>query len=237
MADAKPRFSAALVEIGRHGWKWFAGILIAAFAALLGGYATGLLNEVFPSATELACRFQEWTTDRSADDKLVTDPKFTILISRLDRDTDGGQTGHIISAFERHASIEIVSICRVLQIETGTGVLRSTLRAEAEKEGRHWLKEHPADLLIWGEVAKADQVLRLRFTGSEDQRTADASPYKLNDTMILPTNFHDDFAVQLVAVVLSGVQPVTKEAGTYLAAMLRPVAAKIRSILDPKFGS
>src|SRR4051812_20449952 len=110
MADANLRFSTALGEIGRRGWKWLAGILIAAFAALLTGYATGLLGEVFPSTTELACRFQEWTVDRSADDKLTANPKFTILISRLDRDTDGGQTGHIIAAFERHASVEVVPI-------------------------------------------------------------------------------------------------------------------------------
>src|SRR5688572_461339 len=126
MADARLRFSTALGEIGRHSWKWLAGILIAAFAALLGGYATGFFGVVFPSATELACRFQEWTANQSGDDKEKADPKFTILISRLDRDIDGGQTGHIIAAFERHASVEVVPTCRVLRIETGAGLSLST---------------------------------------------------------------------------------------------------------------
>jgi hypothetical protein len=42
MANAKFRFSTAFGEIGRRGWTWLAGILIAAFAALLGPSANSV---------------------------------------------------------------------------------------------------------------------------------------------------------------------------------------------------
>jgi hypothetical protein len=40
-----------------------------------------------PSATELACRSREWGAGRPADDRRGADPKLTVLISRVDRDT------------------------------------------------------------------------------------------------------------------------------------------------------
>jgi tetratricopeptide (TPR) repeat protein len=118
-----------------------------------------------------------------------------------------------------------------MRIETKNGVPLSKLRTDAEEEGRHWLDEYDADVLIWGEVVKVDQMLRLWFTTSGDQKAAGASRYKLDET-ILPKNFHEDIAIQLVAVALTGVQPATERVGNYLAAILRPVAAKIRLILD-----
>jgi len=229
MANARPQLSAALGKIGRRSWTWLTGILIAAFAALLGGYATGLLGEVFPSPTELACRFQEWGAVDDAEP--VSGPKFTILLSRLDRDTDGSQTRHIVYALERQATLEVIPTCRVLRIEPHGNRL-SEARIESEKLGRQWLKKSGADLLIWGEVTKADQGLQLRFTSPEDRGTIDTSRYKLDDTLILPKSFHDDFAAQLVAVALSSVRPATEQAGTYLALVLRPVAAKLQQILN-----
>src|SRR4051812_202777 len=218
MTDTDRRISTAIGAAGRRGWKWVTGIVVAAFGTLLTGYVSGQFGEALPSTTELACWIQEWSADRPSDDKPVVGPKFTILISRLVRDTDDSQTSHLISSFEQQAALEIVPTCRVLQIEPHGS--DAAARMKAEEEGRQWLKKHRADLLIWGEFAPADKILRLQFTGLDDQKAAAASAYKLDDT-ILPKNFHEVFAAQLVAVALSSIRPATEQAGTPPASVSR----------------
>jgi hypothetical protein len=153
--------------VGPRVWKWLVTIVVDAFATLLGTYSLGLLNEVFPPAGELACQLREWW---ARDAKPVAGPKFTILVSQLDRDTDGSQTRHVVYALERQAALEVITTCKMLRIETN-GALLSKERIEAERLGRQWLENNVADLLIWGEVTKADQRLLLRFTSPENSRT------------------------------------------------------------------
>ena len=127
----------------------------------------------------------------------------------MDGDTNGGQTKHVVYSLERQTALEVIPTCRVLQIEPHGNRL-SEARIEAEKLGRQWLRKSGADLLIWGDVTKANQGLQLRFTSPEDRGTTDTSRYKLDDTLVLPKDFQEDFAAQLVAVALSSVRPATE---------------------------
>jgi tetratricopeptide (TPR) repeat protein len=220
----------SLIKIPLH---WLLSVMIITpFAAVLTVYSAGVFDKILPSAVDVACKFQEWQSGHSIKDKKPEDPRFTILVSRLDRDTDGSQTEHLISAFERNASVEIVPICEALHGEVQSGVAWSFTRKQTEEEGRRLLQQHHADLLVAGRVAKTNQALELRFIGSADHRTAGPLAYKLDDTMNLPTNFHEEVAVQVVALALAGVRPVTERAGNFLAATLIPVATKIKAFIN-----
>ncbi len=72
-------------------------------------------------------------------------------------------------------------------LSIGRGERSAALEA-AQKKGRDWLYKVHGDVLIWGEVADKNKVLRLRLVTPGDDSSA--SPYSLNEqTLELPARF------------------------------------------------
>jgi hypothetical protein len=191
----------------------------------MGAYFSGLLDVILPSPRELTCLIQEYFREPAPG------TGFTILISDLAHDPDGRQTGHVMAAFRGQHGMDVLRTCRVLEIEPYG--LQAEAEAEAEKQGQQWLQDRHADLLIWGEVAEANRTLRLWFLSRGEHSLAEPKVYGLQNAE-LPTDFHEDYGAQIVAVALASIAPATEQAETYLVSLLRPVAAKLRRLLsDP----
>ena len=86
---------------------------------------------------------------------------FTILVCDLTGDDDGKQTQHVVDALTGQAGIHASQFGRRLAIEDHGDIADNI--AAAENKGRDWLAEQNADILIWGRVKKADEVLALRI--------------------------------------------------------------------------
>jgi hypothetical protein len=84
--------------------------------------------------------------------------------------------------------------------------------AAAQEEGRALLARRNADLLIWGEVKKADEEVNLWFLSSGNSSLGTPS-YSLTDKVTLPEDFQTDLAAQHEAVAFAQTAPATEQAG------------------------
>jgi hypothetical protein len=203
-------------------WLWGA----LGLGAILASYVAAVVNEVAPApqmAKNLVCQWHEWRAERAPG------TQFTILVSDLAGDADGSQTRRVRDVFLSQRGLDVRSTCHVVSLDSGRGSLADS-EAAAQSEGRALLKARSADLLIWGEVKKADRELSLWFLSS-GSGTLGAPSYSLTEKLTLPENFRADLGAQIQAVALAQVAPATEQAGTYLVDLLKPVRAKLEQLL------
>ncbi len=159
---------------------------------------------------------------------------FTILVAQLAGDDgNNGQQSHIRQSLEAQfrgtgsdARMHIDIYPDTLRLKTGE--IGAAL-LDAEKKGRDWLEQRNADILIWGEVADANKLLRLRFTtagGASDS----AKAYSLTEIRELPANFGADFGAVLAALAATAIQPVYDDSGHALAEIIAPIVGKLRPL-------
>ena len=201
-------------------WLWGAIGLGGITAAYLGSVATELL----PAPRDLVCLAKEQFHDPAPG------THFTILVSNLAGDADGRQTNLVRDIFLNEGGLDVRRTCQVVRLAAVGGSVAEAA-TEAMEEGRALLADWNADLLIWGEVKKADQELNLWFLGGRES-TLGAPSYSLTEKLTLPEDFESDFGAQLVAVAAASVAPATERAGTYLVELLRPVAARLERLVD-----
>jgi tetratricopeptide (TPR) repeat protein len=165
------------------------------------------------------------------------DTHFAILVPTLDVDTDGQQTRHILQSLERQfmgtgngTRMHILAYPDVLTVAEGE---RSAAIAAAERKGRQWLKAKNADVLVWGEVAESNKVLRLRFL-SQSGYGGGAKAYRLNEgTLELPANFNADLGAVLAVQAATSIEPIYERGGgEALANVIEPVVAKLGPLAE-----
>ena len=114
-------------------------------------------------------------------------------------------------------------------LSVGRGERSAALEA-AEKKGWAWLTKKHGDVLIWGEVADKNKVLRLRFVTARDG--GEAKPYSLNEKLELPVDFGSDLGAVLAAQAATAISPVYRRSGETLATLIVPIVAKLKPIAE-----
>ena len=114
-------------------------------------------------------------------------------------------------------------------LSIGRGERSAALEA-AEKKGRAWLTKKHGDVLIWGEVADKNKVLRLRFVTPRDGGAA--KPHSLNEKLELPVDFGSDLGAVLAAQAASAISPIYDRSGEALAALIAPIVAKLKPLAE-----
>ena len=161
---------------------------------------------------------------------------FAILVADLEGDSDLSQTRHIRQSLETQfgaamgrGDIEILSRGEVLNIPHD-GNLKTGLEVATGK-GRVWLKEQNASVLIWGEAAARDKLLRLRFLPAEGDGSAKS--YALIDqTLELPTDFGGDLGTAFAGQAAAAISPVYQRSGEALANLITPFVAKLKPLAE-----
>ncbi|WP_245615523.1 tetratricopeptide repeat protein [Afifella pfennigii] len=150
--------------------------------------------------------------------------RFRIVIVDLRHDGDGRQTAHLEAALRSYPGLDSQPVGPILEWGFGNHSERKTRAGKL-------LKAEDGDVLIFGEVAKADERLRLNILGNHAGAEGRHSSYELQKAD-LPSDFNKDFDAALVALVLAQVAPATERAGQDLAGLLRPVAEKLRHLCE-----
>lgn len=161
---------------------------------------------------------------------------FTILVAELEDDTtDRKQTMHVISSLRSQFSARAES--RAFEVRDYPKSLKSGIAGNlaeidlaAEQKGRDWLQVQNADLLIWGEVAEANKVIRLRFLTREGKAGQQQS-YMLTNLLELPLEFKAELGIALTSVVISAVAPAFA-ASKSLIKLLSPILPRLKNIVD-----
>jgi tetratricopeptide (TPR) repeat protein len=100
---------------------------------------------------------------------------------------------------------------------------------------RKLLEQRHADLLIGGEMLKKEDAISLWFVDKEPTHDWRPSTFRL-DANLLRQDFGDAASTQLLAVALSAIRPAVEDKGRYLVGLLRPVAERLRHLLEPSTG-
>jgi tetratricopeptide (TPR) repeat protein len=221
--------------------NWLRTHLVASFSiisvAIVGvgtGWVTGffdsILDSVAPSGVDAACALREtvkyhWPFENPS----TTSERFTILIATIDHDdADHTYTRAVARAFLKQDGIDRIDTCRVLRL---SGVGRDA-EITTVATARKWLKRRHADLLIGGELLKKDEAVSLWFVDKDPAHDWRPSTFRL-DANLLKEDFSDAAATQLLGVALSAIRPVTQDNGRYLVDILKPVAERLRHLLQP----
>lgn len=161
---------------------------------------------------------------------------FTILVSQLEDDTpDCKQTKHVIASIRSQLACQ--SDLRPFEVLYFPKILKSTFagtvaadRKAGNQKGLEWLNQQNADLLIWGEVAQIDRVIRLEFLAREGEYQRQHN-YALTETLELPIDFKDHLVALLTSMILlitapalNPTQPLTK--------ILLPLLPRLKNIVD-----
>ena len=112
------------------------------------------------------------------------------------------------------------------------GAARGLAREAAQLRALEIARLYRADVILWGEVAKAGEGLRLHLQGGGQSETRDL----IFDKGFLKEEIRKEFAgavgAIVVAAALASVRPITEQQGQYLAATLKPVAARLSRLVE-----
>ena len=176
---------------------WLGGLL--GVGAVIAAYFSETLRQLLPNPRRVARSLKRAGRDKGPH------THFKVLIADLKRDADGSQTDHVAAALAPIRSIEVVRIGSGPEWDFGS-------RSHLEYQARRLLETQDGDVLIFGELAKAEERLRLQIIGRQADAAKYAS-YPLESTN-LPANFSFDFnAVLVTAVVTSATEAAFLDLG------------------------
>lgn len=145
-----------------------------------------------------------------------------ILLARLENDPGNEYASRVRSALERQfpinpdgsASVDVNLYPKRLELPEHGRLSENIIQANAE--GREWLKEQKADLLIWGRALPTAKMLELRILTREPQvqsRTAQPELYPIK----IPSEFSEQIGSALAGMVAGAGASAWSQRGGYLA--------------------
>lgn len=104
----------------------------------------------------------------------------------------------------------------------------------ANREGRAWLAEKNADLLIWGQVESTGRNVELHFVTVTSSPGERAGRFTALNALYLPIDFYNDWVPLIRACVLAAIDPRSFAQGRILRSALPAVASAGRAMgLEP----
>ncbi len=167
------------------------------------------------------------TTFAPTDAGDATPPK--LLLADLAGDKKGEATDHLSEQLTAFQGWEVYRTRRPLQLPPEGNLVERLL--VASDEGRHWVKEEGADILLWGELDI--ETIRLRFLPAIPSPDTQPGSFGLGDMLVLPANFTGGLERVLYVAVLAAVGPTYRGArtriGEWLAESLQAVKGYVET--------
>lgn len=227
--------------------------LSVALLAILAAVGTGILASVQDTTKSLFDRTTNWAQNWLGDifpaelPQADKDAALSILVAHLYGDQDGSQTDHLRKSLH-HAldltgtgrQVQVIGTDRVLKHHVSNDLRRQ--RESAEAIGREWLKQSGAELLIWGEVAGRDKVLRINFLPSDGEISTRqiwgelgkarrlAESYTFSDRLVLSADFTEDLGFVIVSRGVAILARRASNGGSVAPDLLREIYPRLIAI-------
>jgi tetratricopeptide (TPR) repeat protein len=210
--------------VNKHLW---AGIVGAAVVGTGTAWVRGFITPWVPPPEDARCWIEE-TWNRHINGPVPRDPeRFTVLVARLQGDSDGSQTRFVRDAFLNQRGFRRLATCRVVAIE---GEDETAAEEAAKARAQILLLDRGGDLVIWGKVVRPN-AMRLWFTPRMSKTDLSSRPWVLDkETGALPSEFHAAFADALLATTAAQVYAANRP-GQFVADLLGPLLPRVRSLL------
>ncbi|BAQ16746.1 hypothetical protein [Methyloceanibacter caenitepidi] len=145
-----------------------------------------------------------------------------ILLARLENDPGNEYASRVRSALEHQfpinadgsASVEVNLYPKKLELPEHGRLSENIIQANAQ--GREWLKEQKADLLIWGRALPTAKMLELRILTREPQVQSRAAQPELYPIKI-PSEFSEQIGSALAGMVAGAGASAWSQRGGYLS--------------------
>jgi len=147
----------------------------------------------------------------------ATTPK--IILAGLNGDKGGQITKRLGDLLTKISGVEVFRHKQALKLPDAIENLAVQLIVAAE-EGRAWLKDDDADLLVWGEVGQNGEDLSLRLLPAPAADDDQAEHSGISETLEMPASFGEEFEPLLCAAVIGTFGPTFKGARTRLGESL-----------------
>jgi len=171
--------------------------------------------------------------------KAATPGDIQILVGLIKDDYENMQRKLLLDALDGIPGVRAVPVERdFTRFVPGLGepnaVTNDDTAKRANKEGRAWLAERNADLLIWGVVESTGRNIELHVvtvTSSPGERAGRFTPL---NTLYLPIDFYNDWVPLIRACMLAAIDPRSFAQGRIMRSALPALAAGARALgLDP----
>ena len=195
---------------------------------IIGSWGSGAFLAVAGAALAWLVRWIGYRIKKARIPK-AKEEHYTILVACLENDTANRQRDHILNSLESLLGRDLIHILHYPEVLSISEISeRGQALIDAEATGKKWLDKTGADLLVWGEVAKADAVLRLRILVTEGEASK-SKGYSLTETLELPADFGEELGAALEAIIVASVT-AAYDSGRYVVDILKPAHVRLRSI-------
>ncbi len=162
-----------------------------------------------------------------------------VLVGKLRDDYEGIQHKLVLTALDGIPGVRATGIDRDLTkfmpglTEPGAA-FNDDLMKRATREGRSWMNDQNADLLIWGNIDSTGRNLELHFTATASSPGERPGRFTAVNTLTMPVDFYTDWVPLIRAVTLAAIDPRSFPQGRILRSALPAIAQAARAMgLDP----
>jgi len=127
-------------------------------------------------------------------------------------------TERLAGMLSAESALQTVFAGRALKKNLRVGLIERLLLAE--EEGRQWLEEEDADLLIWGDMEELGTIARLHFLTLNATQDGQPGVFGMADTLDLPVPLPDDAGALVRAVTIAALLPAARGARRTLSERL-----------------
>lgn len=163
-----------------------------------------------------------------------------ILVGKVHDDYEDMQHGMLVEALSEIPGIRVEAVDRDiarmipgLSDSSPTGPNDDSL-SRATREGRRWLTEKNADVLVWAFVDEAGRSLQLRFVALASSPGERPGRFRPFHALTVPVDFYTEWTPLIRSVVLAAVDPRSIAQGRILRSALPSMASSGRTMgLEP----
>jgi hypothetical protein len=171
--------------------------------------------------------------------KAPTPGDILILVGLIKDDYENMQRKLLLEALDGIPGVRAVAVEReftrfVPGVAEPNALANDETARRASREGRTWLAERNADLLIWGVIEPTGRNVELHVitvTSSPGERAGRFTPL---NTLYLPIDFYNDWVPLIRACMLAAIEPRSFSQGRIMRSALPALANSARNLgLDP----
>ena len=174
--------------------------------------------------------------------KAPTPSDILIMVGKFNDDYEDMQHQLLLQSLEGIPGTRVVAIERDLtQFVAGLNepdcMFNDDVMKRATREGRRWMADQNADLLIWGNIDSTGRNLELHFIATASSPGERPGRFTHLNVLTVPVDFYTDWVPLVRAVILAATDPRSFSQGRILRSALPAITASAKAMgLDPSAG-
>ena len=162
-----------------------------------------------------------------------------IMVAKLRDDFEDAQHKLLLQALDGISGVRVAAVDRDLSrfvpgLADAGAAFNDEIARRATREGRSWMAEKNADLLIWGNIDPTGRNIELHFIATASSPGERPGRFTALNTLVVPNDFYNEWIPLIRSVFLAATDPRSFPQGRILRSALPGLAANARTMgLEP----